>query len=256
METRNGLTVGEVARLAGVTVRTLHHYHELGLVVPDGRSESGYRRYGHGAVERLQEVLFFRELGFGLDEIGRIVARPTYDRISALSRQRALLEAKATRLQQMIEAIDRAKEAEQRGMIMSEKEMLEVFTDLDPEQHAKNQQEAKERWGDTDAYKQSAQRTSRYTKEDWQRIKAEMDAIYRDFVALMQADEPADGPAAAALVERHRRHVSETYYDCPPEIHAGLGQMYSADPRFTENIDQAGEGLAAYMSAAIAAAYA
>ena len=256
METQRELTVGEVARLSGVTVRTLHHYHELGLVVPDGRSEAGYRRYGHGAVERLQEVLFFRELGFALEEIKRIVDQPSYHRVSALSRQRELLEAKAKRLQHKIEAIDHSIEAQEGGNIMSHKDMLEVFTDIDPEEHERNQQEAKERWGETDAYKQSARRTSQYTKADWQRIKEEMDAIYRDFVSLMDAGSPADGPEAAAVVERHRAHISQCYYDCSPEIHAGLGQMYVADPRFTENIDKAGEGLAAYMSAAIAAKYA
>ena len=244
------LTVGEVARLANVTIRTLHHYDEIGLVVPE-RSDSGYRIYGGPQIDRLQEVLFFRELGFSLEDITAIVGEPTYARESALLRQRKLLEAKTERLLAMLDAIDRAIQTDTTGESMNYEEKLEVFGDFDPTEY---EDEAKERWGDSDAYKQSVKRTSQYTKDDWLRNKAEVSEIYAAFVALMSNGVPPASDQAAQVVERHRAHISEWYYDCSTEIHAGLGQMYVADARFTKNIDKHGEGLAAYMSEAIAAA--
>ena len=244
------LTVGSLARLAGVTVRTLHHYHDIGLVVPAGRTESGYRTYGPPEVERLQEVLFFRELGFPLEAIRDVVGRPEYSRAAALRRQRELLEARAEHVIDMIDAVDRAIAAERTGVTMTNEEMLEVFGDFDPAQY---EEETKERWGDTDAYRESARRVSRYTKDDWKAMQADADAINQDFLKLMAAGIPAGDPAAMDLAERHRLHITKWFYDCTKEIHAGLGQMYLADVRFKENIDKAGEGLAEFLSAAIAA---
>lgn len=250
MEATQALTVGAVARLAGITVRTLHHYDEIGLVVPGGRNDAGYRTYGQAEVERLQEVFFLRELGFGLVEIKEIVGRPTYTRAEALERQRELLEVRADRLLTLIDAVDRAARAERTGMKMSNEDALGVFGDFDP---AEYEEEAKERWGESDAYKQSAHRTAGYTKQDWETIKAEADAIYQRFLSLMAAGTPAESDAATDIAEEHRAHISRWFYHCTKVIHAGLGQMYVADVRFKENIDKAGAGLAEYMAAAIAA---
>ena len=244
------ITVGAVARMAGVTVRTLHHYDEIGLVQPAGRTESGYRTYGLDEVERLQEVLFFRELGFSLETIRDMVERPSYSRVAALEQQKELLEARAGRLAAIIDAIDRAVAAARTGVKMSSEDMLEVFGDFDPKEH---EREARERWGETDAYKESSQRTSSYSKQDWETINAENDAINQAFLALMAARVPADSPVAMEAAERHRSHITKWFYDCSIEIHAGLGEMYVADVRFKENIDRAGEGLAEYISAAIGA---
>jgi len=219
-------------------------------VVPGGRTEAGYRTYGDAEIERLQEVLFFRELGFGLEEIKEIVGRPTYSRAVALKRQRELLEARADRLLSLIETVDRAAQAERTGIRMSNEDALGVFGDFDP---AEYDNEAEERWGETDAYRQSAQRIARYSKQDWENIKAEADAINQRFLGLMAAGTPADSDVAMDIAEEHRAHISKWFYDCSKEIHAGLGQMYIADVRFKENIDKAGDGLAEYMSAAIAA---
>lgn len=250
MDEQTALTVGDIARLAGVTVRTLHHYDALGLVVPGGRTDAGYRLYRRADVERLQEVLFFRELGFSLEQIKEIAGRPGYHRAAALERHRALLERKAARLHAMLEAVDTALEASKRGRTMTNEEMLEVFGDFDPSQY---EEEVEQRWGDTDAYRESARRTKSYTKADWQQIGREGAEINNAFLALMAAGVPADSPQARTVAERHRGHISRWFYDCTPEIHRGLGQMYVTDPRFARNIDQAGPGLAAYMSAAIAA---
>lgn len=243
-------TVGEISRLTGVSIRTLHHYHEIGLVVPRERTEAGYRLYGPAEVARLQEVLFFRELGFGLDDIKAMVGRPDYHRTTALQRQRELLEAKTEHLLAMIEALDAAVEAERRGTPMSNEDLLGVFGDFDPAEH---EEEARERWGGTDAYEESARRTARYTKADWEQIARASAEVDQAFLALMAAGVAPDSPQAMEVAERHRSHISKWFYECTREIHAGLGQMYVADASFAERIDRAGKGLARYMSAAIEA---
>ena len=129
------MTVGRLARLAGVTVRTLHHYDEIGLLHPSGRSASGYRLYSAQDRERLQELLFYRELGFGLDEIGRVMADPAYDRGAALREHRELLRAELAAKRAMLDAVERAIEHHDGGMTMSNEEMFEVFGDFDPAEH-------------------------------------------------------------------------------------------------------------------------
>lgn len=136
---------------------------------------------------------------------------------------------------------------------MTDEEMLDVFGDFDPSEH---EAEAKERWGHSDAYRESARRTASYTKADWAAIGREVDDIYAGLAELMAAGTPAYSAAAAGLVDRHRAHLSRWFYDCTPEIHGGLGEMYSADPRFQSNIDKSRTGLAAYLSEAIAVRYA
>jgi len=243
-------TIGAIARLAGISIRTLHHYDEIGLLAPGGRSEAGYRLYEDADLERLQQILLLRELGFGLEEIARVLDDPGYDRTEALRQQRDQLERTRARIDRLIAAVDGAIAAAEEGRTMTPEESLEVFGDFDPSEY---EDEVKERWGDTDAYKESARRTKSYTKADWQQIGAESDAINQAFIALMDAGVPATSAEAKAVAERHRGHISKWFYPCSPEIHAGLGAMYVADARFTKNIDKAREGLAKYMSEAIAA---
>lgn len=250
MDIDTGLTVGAVAGLARVTVRTLHHYDEIGLVSPGDRTDAGYRLYGRPEVERLQEVLFFRELGFGLDEIKRIVDDPGYHRTQALLRQRELLEAKADRLLTMVDAIEKAIEAGRSGVEMTHEELLEVFGGFDPAEH---KEEADERWGGSDELAESVKRVNRYTKADWEKLQAEAAEINDSLLHLMDIGVEPDSEEAMDLAERHRSHICKWFYDCTPEIHAGLGEMYVSDARFAENIDKAGEGLAEFLSAAIAA---
>lgn len=242
--------MGQIAEMAGITIRTLHHYDEIGLIQPSHRSESGYRLYDGTAVNRLQEVMFFRELDFSLEDIRDILDQSTYRRTEALQRQRALLEAKAERILTMIDAVERSITAEQRGVTMTNEEKLEVFGDFDPAEH---EAEAKQRWGGTDEFTQSVNRTKNYTKQDWEAINAENTEIYEQFVGLMP--DGAGSPEAREVVERHRQHISRWYYECSTEVHAGLGQMYVADQRFTTNIDKTADGLAAFMAEAFEAVY-
>src|SRR3989440_11908267 len=186
-------TVGQVARLARVSVRPLHHYHQIGLLVPEGHSTAGYRRYSNADLDRLQRVLFYRELGFPLEEIVTLLDDPTIDAEAHLRRQHDLLNRRIERLQDMVTAVERAMEAQKVGISLTPEERFEVFGESDPAQYA---DEAKERWGDTDAYKQSMRRTSRYTKEDWEKIKSESaDLQQRMAAAFTGGGAPGRGPA-------------------------------------------------------------
>jgi MerR family transcriptional regulator, thiopeptide resistance regulator len=238
-------TVGEVAELAGVTVRTLHHYDELGLLSPSDRSEAGYRLYSYADLARLQEILIWRQLGFALAEIQALLDDPGYDRISALERQRELVDREVERLAALAGAIEAALAAERHGTQLEEDTMFEGF---DPTQY---EDEVRERWGDTDAYRESARRTQGYGDAEWAAIRAESEEIVSELVALMQAGEPADGPAARALAERHREHITRWFYPCSPQMHRALGEMYVADARFAGNYEQVAPGFAGYFRDAI-----
>jgi DNA-binding transcriptional MerR regulator len=238
-------TVGEVAELARVSVRTLHHYDELGLLAPSERSESGYRLYSYDDVARLQQILIWRQLGFSLAEIKALLDEPEYDRISALERQRELVEREIDRLGALGAAVDAALVAHQNGTRIEETKMFDGFE--------RYEDEARERWGDTDAYKESARRTQGYGEAEWSEIRSESEQIIREVVGLMRAGSPADGPAARALAERHREHISRWFYPCSPRMHRGLAEMYIADERFTRTYEREAEGLAAYFHDAIVA---
>lgn len=247
----NTRTVGKVAEMSGLTVRTLHHYDDIGLLSPSERGDNGYRRYTDADVERLRRILVYRELGLSLDDIGLIVDSDG-DPAETLLAERVQVTRQIERLRIIAEMIDSAIAAHREGYSMTPEEKLSVFGDFDPAEH---EQEAKDRWGDTAAYAQSAKRTASYTKADWESIKTEADGIYAAFVELRDAGvDPAD-ERVAKVVDTHRSHISRWFYDCSTEIHAGLGAMYVQDARFAENIDKHGEGLAQYMSDAIAARY-
>ncbi len=196
------------------------------------------------------QVLFFRELGVGLDEIRRMMDEPDHQRRDVLGKQRELLLAKSERLLAMVEVIDRTIAADREGINMTTEEILGVFGDFDPADH---QAEVEDRWGDTDVFKESSGRVSGYSKQDWIQVKAEASAIDQGLLNLMANGVGADSVEAMDMAEQHSAHITKWFYQCTPEIHAGLGQMYVSDLRFKENIDEAGSGLAQYLSEAIAA---
>lgn len=243
-------TVGAVARLAGVTVRTLHHYDEIGLLAPSARSDAGYRRYADADLERLQRILFYRELGFGLDDIKSVISDAGADASAHLRRQHAMLLDRIRRLERMAAAVEKALEARTMGINLTPEERFEVFGDFDPDQHTA---EVEERWGDTDAYRESQRRVSKYTKADWERMKAESAEPVNRLVVAMQAGQPASATEAMDAAEGHRRHISQWFYDCTYEIHRGLADMYLADPRFTATYEKIAPGLARYVHDAIKA---
>lgn len=242
-------TVGQVAELANVTIRTLHHYDAIGLLRPSRRSDTGYRLYDDRDLERLQTVLFYRELGFELDEIGRLMAAPDFDRGDALREQRKLLEAERHRVSHMLRAIDDAIEANERGTTMTTDAMFEVFG----EHQREYQRQAEERWGATDAWQQSRRRTSEYTKQDWEELKAESEAIMTRIAEVFRSGAAPDSDAAMDAVDAHREQIDRRFYDCSPEMQVMLGEMYVADPRFTATYEELEAGLAVWVRDAIVA---
>jgi DNA-binding transcriptional MerR regulator len=236
-------TVGEVARIARISVRTLHHYDEIGLVKPTGRTASGYRLYTDADLDRLQQVLFFRELELKLDDIVAILADPGFDRRKALIAQRALLEEKLEKTRATLALVEKTLRTLDGEETMTKEEMFESALE----------REAKERWGHTESYRVSQERTKKYTKEDWDRIKTEQSAILDAFAELAEANVPAGDPRAMDVAERHRASIDATFYPCSRAMHASLGQMYVDDPRFTETYERKRAGLAEYVRDAIVA---
>jgi DNA-binding transcriptional MerR regulator len=248
--TENSWSVGDVARLAGVTVRTLHHYDRIGLLRPSVRSSAGYRGYDQSDLARLQRILAYRELGFALEDIARLLDDPDSDPVAQLRHQHALVTERMERLAQIAAVLERTLEAHKMGIKLTAEEMLEVFGEHDPTQYA---DEVQERWGDTEAYRQSTRRTSTYTKDDWIRIKAEQEAVGAQLAEAMAAGLPADSAQAMAAAEAHRLLIDRYFYDLSREQQVGLGEMYLADPRFRKTYEDIAPGLAQYVHDAIVA---
>ncbi|MFG1694571.1 MerR family transcriptional regulator [Nonomuraea sp. NPDC049309] len=241
-------TVGQVARLAGVTVRTLHHYDEIGLLSPRERTPAGYRRYSDDDITRLQQILLYRELGFPLEEIAAILDRPGADHLDHLRRQHELLTRKAERLGQVIAAVERAINARATGISLTAEERLEVFGSLRPEDH---DAEVERRWGHTPQYAESRRRIASYTKQDWLLLGKEAQAINDELAAACTSGLPADSPPVTDIAERHRAHIDRWFYPCDHQMHRCLGDLYACDPRFVAVFDALAPGLAAYFRTAI-----
>jgi MerR family transcriptional regulator, thiopeptide resistance regulator len=242
--------VREVAQIAGVSVRTLHHYDEIGLLVPRGRTDAGYRLYDDDDLLRLQQILIGRELGLPLEEIRRFLDDPRFDRKQALLSQREQLQQKAKQTDAMLRAVDAALallDAPTEGDTM---DLKQIFDGFDP---SKYEEETKQRWGDTDAYKESMKRTKGYSKEDWQRCAVEQAGVYGDAFKALQAGKSAEDPEVMEIAERHRLAIDRWFYPCSHVMHSGLADMYEQDSRFAENIDKHGAGLTPFLSAAIRA---
>jgi MerR family transcriptional regulator, thiopeptide resistance regulator len=244
------MNVGEVAALSGVTVRTLHHYDRIGLLSPSGRTAAGYRQYGPADLDRLHQVLLYRELGFPLEEVATLLDDPSADPEAHLRRQHRLLRDRLERTSAMVAAVEKEMEARSMGISLTPEEKFELFGEGYSEDY---EREAEERWGDTEAWAQSQRRTSAYSKEDWVRIKEEADDVQHRFAAAMRAGHPADSQQAMDVAEEHRQHISRWFYDCPPAMHAGLGRMYVEDDRFAANYEKVAPGLAQYVSTAVQA---
>lgn len=238
-------SISETARLCGVSVRTLHYYDEIGLLPPSSTTESGYRYYSEEALEVLQQILFYRELEFPLKEIRNILSHPDYDKRLALQRQKELLQMKKERLEKLIGLADRQLKGEN---TMSFQEFNQSEINAVKKKYA---EEVKERWGDSSAYKESEKKTEGYTPDDWKVLTREMAQIFEEFAALRAEDPGCD--EARALVKKWQDYITQSYYKCTDEILAGLGEMYTCDERFSQNIDQAGEGTARFMGEAVRA---
>lgn len=244
------LSVGQVAGISGVTVRTLHHYDEVGLLSPGDRSPAGYRLYSEEDLERLERILFYKELGFPLGDIVTILSDPAAGTADHLRRQHKLLTRRIGRLQAMVSSLEYEMEAQHMGISLTPEERIEIFGDFLDKGYA---EEAEERWGGTDAWKQSQRKAASYSKQDWLAIKQLSEGIEQRMVEAMKSGLPADGPRAMDLAEEHRASITRWFYDCSYEMHRNLGSMYVDDSRFKARYDGISPGLAEYCRDAIAA---
>ena len=230
------MQIKEFAEQIGVSVRTLHYYDEIGLLKPsEVDAQNGYRFYDERSLERMQEILFYRELDFSLKTIAQILSSPDYDKQQALTRQRKLLLAKKERLERLINALD--------GL-----EKGEGFMKNNEYEKLKNEyaEEVRQRWGSTDAYKESQQRNT-----DFNKAAVLLDEVFEEFAELDRSGISPDDEAAKIQVEKLQRCITDNFYTCTNEILAGLGQMYAADVRFKNYIDKHGEGTAEFVSQCI-----
>ncbi len=241
--------VKDVARLAGVSVRTLHHYDSIGLLVPGARTAAGYRVYTDSDLLRLQQILIGRELGLPLEDIGRALDDPAFNLREALLAQREQLEQRVRETANMIAAVDVAL-----ALVTEpgrERRMDQLFDGFAVSR--RYEAEARERWGNTYAYKEGARRTKRYTTEEWTRLREEADAIYSEAAALMKAGRVAVDEKVLDIAERHRLWIDRWFYPCSSEMHQALASMYESDARFATAIDEHSPGLTTFLVAAIRA---
>jgi MerR family transcriptional regulator, thiopeptide resistance regulator len=240
--------VKEVARLAGVSVRTLHHYDSIGLLQSGTRTAAGYRLYTDADLLRLQQILISRELGLTLEEIRRSLDDPRFDRKAALLDQRERLKDRARQAEAMIRAIDVAMAALDGSRKKGEMKMEDLFEGFNPSQY---DEEARRQWGKSDAFIESEKRTKRYTPDDWKAIKAEQAAVFDDAYAALTAGKTPSDPTVMDIAERHRMSIDRWFYPCSHGMHCGLASMYESDDRFRHSIDKHGEGLTSFLAEAI-----
>ena len=236
------MQIKEFADFTGVSVRTLHYYDEIGLMKPAQVDPiTGYRYYDEQSLLRMQEILFYRELDFSLKSIGDMLSSPDYDRQRALEDQKKLLTLKKERLERLILAIDGAAKGEN------------VMTAFDKHDFEKYKEEAKQKWGQTAAYQEHAEKTRNYTNQTWGELAEGLDRIMAEFALCMKRGETPDSSEAQQLVKTLQSHITDNYYTCNDQILLGLGQMYVGDERFRQNIDRHGEGTAQFICDAVEA---
>lgn len=240
--TDEGLTVGRAAGLVGVSVRTLHHWDAIGLVRPSGRTRAGYRVYSDEDVARIHRVLVYRELGFGLAQIGAILDDPAADAKDHLRRQRRELVDQIERLRRMVGAVDRMLEASRTGMRLTPEQQVAIFGDDWRPEWA---DEAEQRWGRSAQWAQYSQRAAALSPADWERVAAETDAFQADLAAAKRTGTAPGSPEANALAERHRALMS-TYFDCTRAMQVCMARMFVEDPGFAAHYDGLEPGLATW----------
>jgi MerR family transcriptional regulator, multidrug-efflux activator len=239
-------TVKQVAEMAGVSVRTLHHYDHIGLLRPAHVTDAGYRLYNQRDLERLQQILFFRELGFELRKIGEILDSPDFDARRALLTHRELLIEKQDRLGRLIKTIDESIIRLEREEPMSNDSMFQGFDSARvEEQIARYRDEAIEKYG-KETVEQSEQQVRSLSSDKWKEIETESADINQQLAQLMDTHAP-DSPEAQVQIERWYNLLNRHFSTYTPEMFAGLGELYVADERFTAHYDQVRPGLAAYL---------
>lgn len=237
------MTVHEVSKISGVSIRALHHYDRIGLLPATEVTGAGYRLYDDAALERLQHILLFKSLEFSLKEIREILDSPDFDRSKALEQQIHLLELRKEHLQNLIDLAWGIK------AIGVKKMSFEAFDTRKIDEYAA---EAKASWGKTDAYKEFEQKSAGRSKEEQQKLNVQMMEIFAEF-GKMKEGKP-DSVEAVGLARKLQEFITEHFYTCTDKILLGLGAMYTGGGDLTSNIDKVGgEGTAAFANEAIRA---
>lgn len=241
--------VKEVADIVGVSVRTLHHYDQIGLLKPASLTPAGYRLYTEDDLLTLQQILFFKELDFSLEEIKSILYSLDFDRKRALIVHKELLVEKKKRLEKIIQSVDKTINSFEGGIEMNKDEMFGAFDMTEMEKFKdKYAEEVREKY-DKKVVDECEKRTSSYTKKDWTLIQKEGDEIYIKIASLM--DKGPENNQIQEEIERFRNYINTNFYKCTIEIFRGLGDLYVSDQRFTENIDKYKSGLAKFLREAM-----
>jgi len=235
-------TVSQLAEMAGVSVRTLHHYDHVKLLKPSSRTEAGYRLYGPAELLRLQQILFFKELDLPLHEIRQVLDDPAFDPVQALQNHRRLLQGRAARLTRLLRTIDKTihKLAEE-DTEMKDEELYEGFTQ---EQIARYKREARERY-DPKLVQESERRVRNMSRTQWNDLKAEGETVTRALAALM--DKAPGHLEVQQLIARHYA-MMEQFYPVSAEIYRGLGQLYVEHKEFRAHYERYRPGLADFMA--------
>jgi len=236
-------TVAQLSALSGVSIRTLHYYDQIGLLRPSFVRANGYRVYEDKEVLKLQQILLFRELEFPLEQISTMMTAKKFDVEEALRDQRRMLMLKKAHIDLLIAVVDKRLKG---GEHMTNKQSFGVFSDKELDAF---KSEAKKRWGDTDAYKQSVERTKHWTKEDYNRIAVEGSKFTESLSKMM--DRGIEDPKVQEMIGQHYAGIQQ-FYDCPLDMYKNLGAMYVDDPRFTAYYDKFRPGMAVFMKNAIA----
>ncbi|MFF7938489.1 MerR family transcriptional regulator [Nocardia gamkensis] len=240
----DGLTVGQVSKRLGVTVRALHHWDEIGLARPSLRTVAGYRLYTAGDLERLNRIVVYRELGLGLDDIRAILDGSTADVPGALRAQRTQVAERIDRLQQLGAGLDRMIDAHDRGLLLTAEQQAAIFG---PQWNPDWPAQARQRYGDTEQWQQYAERSASRGPEEWQDIADAIADLDRAFKDAMDAGVVPGSPEANRLVERHREIFASSYFPLTRQMQVCLGRMYETDPGFAAHYDGIHPGLATWL---------
>ncbi|MET8685490.1 MerR family transcriptional regulator [Streptomyces sp. NPDC004732] len=245
-------TVGQVAGFAGVTVRTLHHYDRAGLLAPGGRSAGGYRLYSEADLARLQQILFYRELGFTLDEIAEILTDPQADALGRLKARRRALREQIDKLERLVEVAERAMEVHQTGVDLDPRERFEVFGEITFDLSYATEAELK--WQDSAGHRAAMRSAAEHTKEDWADLMGEAAQWREELLDAFDAGVTAESERALELAEAHRQHIARWFTPCPPEMHLRIADDFADDARAFALVvppSQQRPGLAAYLRTAV-----
>ncbi len=236
-------TVNEVSKLTGISVRTLHYYDEIGLLRPTQVTEAGYRLYDDTALEKLQQIMLYRELEFPLKDIKEIMESSDFDRGRALQQQIEMLTLKKDHLENLIQFA--------RGIKALGVKYMD-FTVFDTKKLDEYAEEAKKNWGKTEAYKEFEEKTKGMSKAQTNQMGVALMEIFTEFGDMMRSGSTPAESAVQCQVKKLQDYITDNFYNCTNEILSGLGKMYAGGGDFTANIDKAGgEGTAAFVNQAI-----